>query len=226
MRLAAHQPQYLPWLGFFDKMDRVDRFVLLDVCSTRKMSAEPQSHPHTGRGNGSRAGAPSIPDDDPRRHHRREQSVAAQAREALRIHHARSPFRDAVLPALEALLEEPSRVFRRSTCVDPPPGRILGVRTRSPSPRRYRAFPRAPTSASLRCAVTSGRPTISRAAAGRVHGPRPLRARLRPRDVPVVPAPVYSQAYPVRAEPFGGGPAPQLRSGRHRADPTGSRGAA
>ena len=28
--LATHQPQYLPWLGFFDKLDRADVFVLLD----------------------------------------------------------------------------------------------------------------------------------------------------------------------------------------------------
>jgi hypothetical protein len=28
--LAAHQPQYLPWLGLFDKLDRADVFVLLD----------------------------------------------------------------------------------------------------------------------------------------------------------------------------------------------------
>jgi len=30
MVLAAHQPNYLPWLGFFHKMARCDTFVLLD----------------------------------------------------------------------------------------------------------------------------------------------------------------------------------------------------
>ncbi|MCU0606431.1 MAG: WbqC family protein [Candidatus Edwardsbacteria bacterium] len=30
MVLAAHQPNYLPWLGFFHKMSRCDVFVLLD----------------------------------------------------------------------------------------------------------------------------------------------------------------------------------------------------
>jgi hypothetical protein len=30
VRVAVHQPQYLPWLGYFDKMDRVDCLVLLD----------------------------------------------------------------------------------------------------------------------------------------------------------------------------------------------------
>ena len=36
MRLAAHQPQYMPWLGYFDKMDRVDQFVLLDTVQYKK----------------------------------------------------------------------------------------------------------------------------------------------------------------------------------------------
>ena len=30
MIFAAHQPQYLPWLGFFDKLERCDVFVFLD----------------------------------------------------------------------------------------------------------------------------------------------------------------------------------------------------
>lgn len=31
MRVAIMQPTYLPWLGYFDLMDQVDTFVLLDV---------------------------------------------------------------------------------------------------------------------------------------------------------------------------------------------------
>ena len=34
--LAAHQPQYLPWLGFFDKLARADVFVLLDNVQFKK----------------------------------------------------------------------------------------------------------------------------------------------------------------------------------------------
>jgi hypothetical protein len=30
MIVAAHQPNYLPWLGFFDKLRRCDRFLILD----------------------------------------------------------------------------------------------------------------------------------------------------------------------------------------------------
>ncbi len=30
MKIAICQPTYLPWLGYFDVMDQVDTFVLLD----------------------------------------------------------------------------------------------------------------------------------------------------------------------------------------------------
>ena len=36
MKISIHQPQYLPWLGYFDKMDRSDVFVLLDDVQYKK----------------------------------------------------------------------------------------------------------------------------------------------------------------------------------------------
>ena len=36
MIMAAHQPQYLPWLGYLDKIDRADVFVLLDRVQFKK----------------------------------------------------------------------------------------------------------------------------------------------------------------------------------------------
>ena len=36
MIVSVHQPQYLPWLGYFDKMDRADVFVLLDTVQYKK----------------------------------------------------------------------------------------------------------------------------------------------------------------------------------------------
>jgi hypothetical protein len=36
MKIAIHQPQYLPWLGYFDKIDRADIFVLLDDAQYKK----------------------------------------------------------------------------------------------------------------------------------------------------------------------------------------------
>lgn len=32
MKIAIHQPNYLPWIGYFDKLDQVDKFVLLDTA--------------------------------------------------------------------------------------------------------------------------------------------------------------------------------------------------
>ncbi len=110
MKLAAHQPQYLPWLGFFDKMDRVDRFVLLDVVQYKKNEWQNRNRIRTADG----WQWLTVPvhyrfpmsirevtlDDEGGRWRRKH-------REALRIHYARSPFRAAVLPALETLLNEP-----------------------------------------------------------------------------------------------------------------------
>ena len=36
MRVAIHQPQYLPWLGYFEKVDQADVFVLLDTVQFKK----------------------------------------------------------------------------------------------------------------------------------------------------------------------------------------------
>ena len=36
LKVAIHQPNYLPWIGFFDKLDQVDKFVLLDKANHSK----------------------------------------------------------------------------------------------------------------------------------------------------------------------------------------------
>ena len=36
MRIAIHQPQFMPWLGYFDKMKQADLFVLLDNVQFKK----------------------------------------------------------------------------------------------------------------------------------------------------------------------------------------------
>lgn len=38
MKIAISQPSYLPWLGYFDLMDQVDAFVLLDSVQFEKQS--------------------------------------------------------------------------------------------------------------------------------------------------------------------------------------------
>jgi len=36
MKVVIHQPEYLPWLGFFDKLDKCDLFVFLDHVQYQK----------------------------------------------------------------------------------------------------------------------------------------------------------------------------------------------
>lgn len=50
MRLAAHQPHYLPWLGYFDKMDQVDCFVILDDVQFEKSGWQNRSRIKTASG--------------------------------------------------------------------------------------------------------------------------------------------------------------------------------
>ena len=38
MRVAIHQPHYFPWIGYFDKMAKADRFVILDQVQFEKGS--------------------------------------------------------------------------------------------------------------------------------------------------------------------------------------------
>ncbi|HHT9115703.1 MAG: WbqC family protein [Planctomycetes bacterium] len=38
MFVAIHQPQYLLWIGYFDKLDRADVFMLLDNVRCKKTS--------------------------------------------------------------------------------------------------------------------------------------------------------------------------------------------
>lgn len=50
MILSIHQPQYLPWLGYFDKMDRADVFVLLDNVQFKKNEWQNRNRIKTAQG--------------------------------------------------------------------------------------------------------------------------------------------------------------------------------
>jgi len=50
MRVAVHQPQYLPWLGYFDKIDRADLFVLLDTVQFKKNEWQNRNRIKTAQG--------------------------------------------------------------------------------------------------------------------------------------------------------------------------------
>ena len=50
MIVAVHQPQYLPWLGYFDKIDRADIFVLLDNVQFKKNEWQNRNKIKTAQG--------------------------------------------------------------------------------------------------------------------------------------------------------------------------------
>ncbi len=50
MKTAISQPTYLPWLGYFDLIDQVDRFVLLDSVQFEKQSWQQRNRIKTPAG--------------------------------------------------------------------------------------------------------------------------------------------------------------------------------
>jgi len=50
VRVAIHQPQYLPWLGYLDKLDRADVFVLLDTVQFKKNEWQNRNRIRTAQG--------------------------------------------------------------------------------------------------------------------------------------------------------------------------------
>jgi hypothetical protein len=50
MRIAIAQPTYLPWLGYFDLIDQVDMFVLLDTVQFEKQSWQQRNRIKTPAG--------------------------------------------------------------------------------------------------------------------------------------------------------------------------------
>lgn len=50
MIVAAHQPNFIPWLGYFDKMAKVDLFVIVDHVQMERQSFQNRTKVKTGDG--------------------------------------------------------------------------------------------------------------------------------------------------------------------------------
>ena len=132
MRLAAHQPQYLPWLGYFHKMDSADLFVLLDTVQYKKNEWQNRNRIRTATGwqwltvpvhHRFPMRLDEVRLDDSSGWRRRHAQSLAQS-------YARAPYRDTILPHLLGILED------RETHLGPfnvaavrRLARLLGVRT-------------------------------------------------------------------------------------------------
>lgn len=121
MRLGVLQPSYLPWLGFFDQMRRVDAFVFLDDVQFTRRDWRNRNKIRTREGwawltvpvlQKSRFKQPlketRIDDSAPwRRKHK----------EAIRAHYGQAPFFDLYFPSLESVYNK-RRDFLLDLCFE------------------------------------------------------------------------------------------------------------
>ena len=107
--LAAHQPQYLPWLGYLDKMDQADVFVHLDNVQFKKNEWQNRNRIRTAEG----WQWLTVPV-----RHRFPQTIAEveiddrtawkrKHLQALKQNYGKAPHVDALMPQLEVALESP-----------------------------------------------------------------------------------------------------------------------
>ena len=106
MILAAHQPQYLPWLGYFDKILKSDRFVFLDCVQYEKRGFQNRNQIRTHKG-------PvwlTVPVISKGRYHQMLKEVkidpslrwAKEHWNALKLNYGRAPFFKPYAPFFEA----------------------------------------------------------------------------------------------------------------------------
>jgi hypothetical protein len=115
VKIAIAQPTYLPWLGYFDLLDQVDKFVLLDTVQFEKQSWQQRNRiktppgllwltvPVVFRGRlGQRIADVEIREADFWRDHLR----------AVELNYRRAPFFDSYYPPLSELLRSASAGLR------------------------------------------------------------------------------------------------------------------
>jgi hypothetical protein len=109
MRVAIHQPQYLPWLGYLDKLDSADVFIVLDTVQFKKHEWQNRNRIRTHAG--WQWLTVPILDRFPERIDQVEINShtdwSRKHRHALRLHYGRAPHWEPLGPALLALLERP-----------------------------------------------------------------------------------------------------------------------
>ena len=109
MRVAIHQPQYLPWLGYLDKLDAADVFIVLDTVQFSKHEWQNRNRIRTK--DGWQWLTVPIVDRFPERIDRVEINARTDWQrkhcQALRLHYGSAPHWAPLGPELTALLQEP-----------------------------------------------------------------------------------------------------------------------
>jgi WbqC-like protein family len=109
MRIAITQPTYLPWLGYFDLIDQVDTFVILDTVQFEKQSWQQRNRiktptglmwltvPVAFRGRlGQKIQEVEIRDDEFWRKHLR----------GIEVYYGRAPYFGAYFPQVSSILQD------------------------------------------------------------------------------------------------------------------------
>jgi hypothetical protein len=109
MRVTIHQPQFLPWLGYLDKIDQTDRFIVLDNVQFKKNEWQNRNRIRTAQG-WQWLTVPVLHDFGQLLRDVRINPTAHwkdQHLRALEMHYAKAPFRDRYLGDLTMLYREP-----------------------------------------------------------------------------------------------------------------------
>ena len=132
MRVAIHQPQYLPWLGYLDKLDSAEVFIILDTVQFKKHEWQNRNRIRTK--DGWQWLTVPIIDRFPERIAQVEiNSRTAWQRkhcQALRLHYGKAPYWEPFGPGLLGLLEKPwSRLAELNVSVLELICRYLAIKT-------------------------------------------------------------------------------------------------
>jgi len=109
MRVTIHQPQFLPWLGYLDKIDQADAFIMLDTVQFKKNEWQNRNRIRTAKG-WQWLTVPVLQHFGQRIDEVLINPTAAwkaQHLRALDMHYARAPYRNRYLAQLRELYAAP-----------------------------------------------------------------------------------------------------------------------
>lgn len=109
MRVTIHQPQFMPWLGYLDKIDQADLFIMLDTVQFKKNEWQNRNRIRTAKG-WQWLTVPVLQHFGQRIDEVLINPTAAwkdQHLRALEMHYARAPYRDRYLAQLRDLYSAP-----------------------------------------------------------------------------------------------------------------------
>jgi hypothetical protein len=111
VRVAIHQPQYLPWLGYLDKVDSADLFILLDTVQFKKHEWQNRNRIRAKDKDGWQWLTVPVIDRFPERIDRVEINSSVDWRrkhaQALRLHYAKAQYWEPLGPELLGLIRQP-----------------------------------------------------------------------------------------------------------------------